>query len=111
MEAPDVEDLEHFRELLAKQRRNMSTAEDVLMIEKEMWKRALGVDALNEKIMKCFYRKDHTIKNYINLIDEEQPVCGADDETAQAVQAKDCLRIVRELIQLMGYDSTHGGAI
>ena len=36
------------------------------MIEKQMYKLKLGVDELNEDVMKCYYRKTNVIENYIN---------------------------------------------
>lgn len=105
LDCDDIRDSMHFSELLEKKRRNKATTKDKLMIEKEMYKRALGVDKLNESIMKCFYRKDHLINNYISLIEPNhvREMEEAYKESHHVEESQTRQSIVSELIQLMGW--------
>jgi hypothetical protein len=60
-----------FNELLVKQKHDIDTEEDILMIEKAMYKRSLGLDKLNEEVLKAYYRKTSSIKNFFHLLHDD----------------------------------------
>jgi len=101
LEAKDI-DQEEFNVLLDKQRKNTDTEAEKMMIEKEMYKRDLGLDMLNEDVMKCYYRKTNSVKNYIKLLDDDAIHYG---NTQHADESNSRLDIVRNLIKLLGWKS------
>jgi hypothetical protein len=93
---------EEFNELMAKQRQNIASEEDIIRTTKAIYKYNLGVDILNENIMKCYYRKDHTVRNFINLINLNSEI---NSDTQHGEEKKIKLEIVRNIITLLGWKS------
>jgi hypothetical protein len=52
--------------------------------------------------MKCYYRKDHTVRNFINLIDLNSEI---NSDTQHGEEKKIKLEIVRNIITLLGWKS------
>jgi hypothetical protein len=98
----NVDDVDNitFQELLKKQVSNKTTEKEKLMIEKQMYKLKLGVDELNEDVMKCYYRKTNVIENYIYLLDDDKLFEG---NTQHVDEQNTRLTIVRKLINLLGW--------
>ena len=93
-----------FNELLVKQKHNIGTEKDKLMIEKEIYKRDLGVDILNEEILKPYYKKTSCIKNFFHLLHDDTVFEGNTQHTDDSNSRVD---IVRKLIKLMGWESVN----
>jgi hypothetical protein len=91
---------EEFNLLLLKQKQNIATEEDIIRTTKQMYKTNLGVDILTEPLMKNFYRKKHTVKNFIQLIDAEAEIC---TDTQHGEEKRIKLEIVRKIITLLGW--------
>ena len=72
------------------------------MIEKEIYKRDLGVDILNEEILKPYYKKTSCIKNFFHLLHDDTVFEGNTQYTDDSNSRVD---IIRKLIQLMGWES------
>jgi hypothetical protein len=85
-----------FNELLVKQKHNIDTEEDKLMIEKEIYKRSLGLDKLNEEVLKAYYRKTSSIKNFFHLLHDDTMFEG---NTQHVDDCNSKLDIVRKLIK------------
>ncbi len=56
---------------MIKQKHNIDTEGDKMMIEKKMYKRDLGVDIRTEEILKPYYRKPGGTKNFFHLLHED----------------------------------------
>jgi hypothetical protein len=97
--AEDI-DLTTFQELLRKQRNNLTTEKEKIIIEKQMYKLNLGLDEINEDVMKCYYRKTSTVKNYFYLLHDDLL---HDKNTYHAEEQNSRLTIVRKLIKLLGW--------
>ena len=100
LEAEDI-DAFKFQELLKKQMKNTATEKDKLCIEKQMYKLRLGVDMIDQDILKMYYRKTHTIKNYIHLLDDDSFFEG---NTHKTEEQNGRLIIIRKLIKLLGWE-------
>ena len=57
LNAPDIDSLQ-FKQLIKLQERGKAKRADKIKIEKEVYKRKLGVDQLNENLLKTFYKKE-----------------------------------------------------
>ena len=93
-----------FNELLVKQKHNIDTEEDKLMIEKEIYKRDLGVDILNEEILKPYYKKTSCIKNFFHLLHDDTIYEG---NTQHKDDSNSRVDIMRKIIKLMGWASVN----
>jgi superfamily I DNA and RNA helicase len=58
IEAKDVDD-DTFTYLFEKQKKGTAKKEDKIQIEKEIWKRRLGVKTLDENILKLYHKKEY----------------------------------------------------
>jgi len=65
-----------------------------------MYKLNLGLDEINEDVMKCNYRKTNTVKNYFYLLHDDLL---HDKNTYHAEEQNSRLTIVRKLIKLLGW--------
>lgn len=91
---------QEYQGLLLKQHQMKASEEDKLLIERHYYKKVLGVDKLNETILKNFYHNESTIKNFIYLLDDYILNSNAD---AKAENRKACINIVNELIETLGF--------
>jgi DNA topoisomerase-2 len=69
-----------------------------MIIEKQMYKLNLGIDEINEDVLKCYYRKTNTVKNYFYLLHDDLL---HDEKTQHGEEQNSRLTIVRNLINLM----------
>ena len=61
--ASDIEDIK-YNQLLMKQQQNKATKTDKLEIEKHVIKNMLGLDIIDENIVKHYYKHDFILKNF-----------------------------------------------
>jgi hypothetical protein len=97
--ADDI-DFDTFQELLKKQKSNLTTEKEKMIIEKQMYKLNLGLDEINEDVLKCYYRKTNTVKNYFYLLHDDLL---HDEKTQHGEEQNSRLTIVRNLIKLLGW--------
>jgi hypothetical protein len=97
-----ADDIDHttFQELLKKQKSNLTTEKEKMIIEKQMYKLNLGIDEINEDVLKCYYRKTNTVKNYFYLLHDDLL---HDEKTQHGEEQNSRLTIVRNLIKLLGW--------
>lgn len=96
----DTEDItnKRYNELLEKQKKDDATEDEKYKIKKHTLKLALGVDKLDETIIKKF--NVNSIKNYIGLIDENNI---KDNDDNQTLELKDKSRLLNQLIKDLGF--------
>ena len=105
IEAQDIDD-DMFTYLFEKQKKGTAKKEDKVQLEKEIWKRRLGVKTLDENIMKLYHKKEYLIYNYLSLI---TPQTITDfiyldyDKQKQIFK----LKIIHQLINKLGFTSIH----
>ena len=95
---------EAYEEKLRIQKAGKATALDKLLIEKHYYKLRLGVDLLDEEILKGFYKNEYIIKNFIHLLDKGNFKDGNDDKT-ESKKAK--LKIIHKLINQLGFENIY----
>ena len=69
-----------------------------------MYKRDLGVDILNEEILKPYYKKTGCIKNFFHLLHDDTVYEG---NTQHVDDSNSRVDIVRKIIKLMGWESVN----
>jgi hypothetical protein len=98
LSSKDIND-EEFEEALKRQERDNATEEDKRSINKHVWKKSLGLDYLNEDILKRF-SKD-SVKNFVSLISEDNI---PDFEDLQTVEFRDKSRMLKSIINDLGFN-------
>lgn len=109
IEAKDVDD-DTFTYLFEKQKKGTAKKEDKIQIEKEIWKRRLGVKTLDENILKLYHKKEYLIYNYLSLIDPKTDIDFLHldyDRQKQILK----LKIVNQLINKLGFSSVYDDKI
>jgi hypothetical protein len=66
-----------------------------------MHKLSLGLNEINEDVLKCYYRKTNTVKNYFYLLHDE--LLHKETFTQHGEEQNSRLTIVRNLIKLLGW--------
>jgi len=85
-----------------KQQQNKATKTDKLEIEKHVIKHMLGLDIIDENIVKHYYKHDFILKNFTGLIDPENI---KDTDEIMRLERSDKIDIVKNIIKHMGFDS------
>lgn len=109
IEAKDVDD-DTFTYLFEKQKKGTAKKEDKIQIEKEIWKRRLGVKTLDENILKLYHKKEYLIYNYLSLINPKTEIDFLHldyDKQKQILK----LKIVNQLISKLGFSSVYDDKI
>ena len=109
IEAKDVDD-DMFKYLFEKQKKGTAKKEDKIQIEKEIWKRRLGVKTLDENILKLYHKKEYLIYNYLSLINPKTEIDFLHldyDKQKQILK----LKIVNQLISKLGFSSVYDDKI
>jgi len=99
IDTPNIND-EEYQTLLAKQKKNMATKEDKLKIKKHVYKHNLGLDELNEDVLKAFDL--NTVSNFVSLIDIKNIKDHDDNQTLEAINKAE---MVTKLINDMGFNN------
>ena len=97
----DIDDSK-YNELLEKQKQNKATKTDKLKIEKFIIKNMLGLDIVDEVIVKHYYKHDHILKNFTALID---PLNIRDNDEIVRLQRAEKTELIKNIINYMGFDS------
>lgn len=97
----DIDDSK-YNELLEKQKQNKATKTDKLKIEKFIIKNMLGLDIVDEVIVKHYYKHDHILKNFTALID---PLNIRDKDEIVRLQRAEKTELIKTIINYMGFDS------
>ena len=95
--ASDIEDIK-YNQLLMKQQQNKATKTDKLEIEKHVIKNMLGLDIIDENIVKHYYKHDFILKNFTGLIDPENI---KDTDEIMRLERSDKIDIVKNIIKHM----------
>ena len=64
----------------------------------------LGLDIIDENIVKHYYKHDFMLKNFTRLIDPEHI---KDTDEIMRLERSDKIDIVKHIIKHMGFDSEH----
>ena len=99
--ASDIDDT-RYNELIMKQQQNKATKADKLEIEKHVIKNILGLDIIDEYIVKHYYKHEYILKNFTGLIDTENI---RDKDEITKLERYEKIEIVKNIIKYMGFDS------
>ena len=103
IKAKDISEEEFFK-LLEKQNKSKASREDKAQVEKEIWKRRLGVSKLNEDILKLFHKKEYLISNYLSLIDpSNKKVISKENKNDKREDVEYRLIVINQLINTLGF--------
>ena len=94
---PNIND-DEYKELLSKQKQGTASKSDKFKIRKHVLKHNLGLDELNEDVLKSF--DVHSIPHFISLIDIKNIRDHDDNQTLEAINRSST---IKQLIQEMGF--------
>ena len=103
IEAEELDD-DMFTYLFEKQKKGTAKKVDKIQIEKEIWKRRLGVKTLDESILKLYYKKEYLIYNYLSLVNPqtETNFLHLDYDKQKQITK---LKLINQLINKLGFSS------